>query len=113
MTLGAFLIPYVIMLTFLGIPCVMTDFSLGQYSGAGPLTLWQMSPIFRGKSRLIVTNRNRNCACTSCITADVRSGNAADFRSGSGYAVDLRHCLRILQHDHRLVSLLRVCVVQQ
>ena len=47
---GAFLIPYVIMLTFLGIPCVMTDFSLGQYSGAGPLTLCKMSPLFRGNS---------------------------------------------------------------
>ena len=36
------------MLTFLGIPCVMTDLSLGQYSGAGPLTVWQMAPLFQG-----------------------------------------------------------------
>ena len=45
---GAFLIPYFIMLTFVGIPCFMIELSLGQYAGAGPLTVWTVSPIFQG-----------------------------------------------------------------
>ena len=46
---GAFLIPYAIMLTFVGIPCFMIELALGQYAGAGPLTVWTVSPLFQGK----------------------------------------------------------------
>ena len=57
-TVGAFLIPYFIMLTFVGIPCFMIELSLGQYAGAGPLTVWTVSPIFQG-----------TVSCTYLLTA--------------------------------------------
>jgi len=46
---GAFLIPYLIMLTFCGIPLFMIELSLGQFSGYGAMTAWRASPIFKGK----------------------------------------------------------------
>ena len=46
---GAFLIPYTIMLTFVGIPIFLIELTLGQYSASGPMTVWSISPIFQGK----------------------------------------------------------------
>jgi len=45
---GSFLIPYLIMLTFCGIPLFMTELGLGQFSGYGAMTSWRSSPIFKG-----------------------------------------------------------------
>ncbi|XP_076818625.1 sodium-dependent proline transporter-like [Clavelina lepadiformis] len=45
---GSFLIPYVIMLTFCGIPLFLIELSLGQFSGFGAMTAWRASPIFKG-----------------------------------------------------------------
>ena len=46
---GAFLIPYFIMLTFVGIPVFFIELAVGQYSGSGPATVWEAAPLFRGK----------------------------------------------------------------
>ncbi|KAG1710471.1 Sodium- and chloride-dependent glycine transporter 1 [Nymphon striatum] len=46
---GAFLIPYVIMLIFVGIPIFFMELSIGQYGQLGPLTLFKnMTPLFKG-----------------------------------------------------------------
>ena len=45
---GAFLIPYCIFLFFCGIPLVMLELTIGQYSAKGPLTVWCHIPIFKG-----------------------------------------------------------------
>ncbi len=37
---GAFLIPYVIMLFFCGLPLMFMELALGQYASQGPLTVW-------------------------------------------------------------------------
>ncbi|XP_061174045.1 sodium-dependent proline transporter-like [Saccostrea echinata] len=45
---GLFFIPYSIALAFIGIPILMLELTLGQYSSSGPLTCWKFSPIFTG-----------------------------------------------------------------
>nr|CAB3266322.1 sodium-dependent proline transporter [Phallusia mammillata] len=45
---GSFLIPYLIMLTFCGIPLFMIELTLGQFSGFGAITCWRASPMFKG-----------------------------------------------------------------
>lgn len=47
---GAFLIPYLIMLTFCGIPLFMIELALGQFSGYGTVTAWRASPLFKGST---------------------------------------------------------------
>ena len=46
---GAFLIPYILCLIFLGIPVFALEVAFGQFGGRGPLTIWYISPAFRGQ----------------------------------------------------------------
>ena len=47
--LGAFLIPYVIMYIFGGLPLFYMELALGQYHRSGCLTLWKrICPILKG-----------------------------------------------------------------
>lgn len=45
---GAFLLPYFILLVFIGKPMYMMETALGQYSQLGPLSLWRMAPVMKG-----------------------------------------------------------------
>uniref|UniRef100_A0A0B7A795 Transporter n=1 Tax=Arion vulgaris TaxID=1028688 RepID=A0A0B7A795_9EUPU len=45
---GAFLIPYVLSLTFLGIPLFALECAFGQFGGKGPLSIWSINPAFKG-----------------------------------------------------------------
>ena len=45
---GAFLIPYALMLIFVGIPTFFMELIMGQYSGYGPLHVWAFAPLFYG-----------------------------------------------------------------
>jgi len=46
---GAFLIPYVIVLLFIGKPLYFLEMILGQFSSRGSVKVWAVSPIVKGK----------------------------------------------------------------
>ncbi|KAK3099300.1 hypothetical protein FSP39_002321 [Pinctada imbricata] len=45
---GAFFIPYLIMLVFVGVPVVYMELAFGQYASLGPVTVWRSVPLFKG-----------------------------------------------------------------
>ena len=45
---GAFLIPYLIMLTIAGRPMYFMELCVGQFGSVGPLTIWRLAPIMKG-----------------------------------------------------------------
>ncbi|XP_071848012.1 sodium- and chloride-dependent glycine transporter 1-like isoform X2 [Apostichopus japonicus] len=45
---GAFLIPYIIMLFCCGLPLFFLELSFGQFASQGALSVWAISPLFRG-----------------------------------------------------------------
>ena len=52
---GAFLIPYTIMLIFVGLPVFFIELSAGQYSGMGPFKAFgSASPLFQGKYNIFL-----------------------------------------------------------
>lgn len=48
--LGAFLVPYIIMVLVIGLPIFFAELFVGQYSGIGPIKAYaRMAPFFQGK----------------------------------------------------------------
>ncbi|XP_066939298.1 sodium-dependent nutrient amino acid transporter 1-like [Macrobrachium rosenbergii] len=45
---GAFLIPYILVLLFIGKPLYYMELCLGQFSSIGSVKVWELSPAFRG-----------------------------------------------------------------
>nr|XP_011456838.2 sodium- and chloride-dependent glycine transporter 1 [Crassostrea gigas] len=45
---GAFLIPYVIFLVLCGMPLFFLEISYGQFASLSPISVWKMSPLFKG-----------------------------------------------------------------
>ena len=46
---GAFLVPYVIFLVLCGMPLFFMEISYGQFASLSPITVWRISPLFKGK----------------------------------------------------------------
>ncbi|KAH0567169.1 sodium- and chloride-dependent glycine transporter 1-like [Cotesia glomerata] len=51
---GAFLVPYLLMLFTCGIPLFFMESSLGQFAGTGCITVFRISPIFKGAGFAVV-----------------------------------------------------------
>ncbi|GFS10062.1 sodium- and chloride-dependent glycine transporter 2-like [Elysia marginata] len=45
---GAFFIPYIISLVFMGIPLFCLEILFGQFASKGPITIWENNPLFKG-----------------------------------------------------------------
>ena len=46
---GAFLVPYIIFLSLCGLPLFFMEISYGQFASLSPITVWRMSPLFKGE----------------------------------------------------------------
>ena len=47
---GAFLIPYLVVLIFIGKPLYFMEMALGQFSSYGSIKLWKVVPILKGSA---------------------------------------------------------------
>ncbi|CAF0774988.1 unnamed protein product [Didymodactylos carnosus] len=45
---SAFLIPYTFMMIFIGAPVFYLELSLGQFTSAGPISVWRVNPLLKG-----------------------------------------------------------------
>lgn len=45
---GAFLLPYLLVLTFIGRPIYLLELAVGQFCSYGQVKIWDMAPLFRG-----------------------------------------------------------------
>ncbi|KAJ8888679.1 hypothetical protein PR048_008171 [Dryococelus australis] len=59
---GAFLVPYLLMLFLCGIPLFLMETTLGQFSSRGCLTVFSISPLFKGAGYAIIVV---NIICSS------------------------------------------------
>ena len=48
--LGAFLIPYFMMLICGAVPLFFMELCLGQFHRSGAITVWKISPLFKGEA---------------------------------------------------------------
>lgn len=80
---GVFLIPYILMVFFGGIPVFFLEIALGQFMKQGGVATWNIAPLFKGGVLLIA-----RCICTRTPTF-----TTATRRSISGPA---SNCLEFL-----------------
>ncbi|MBN3299388.1 S6A14 protein, partial [Amia calva] len=66
---GAFLIPYVIMLAFAGLPLFFLECSFGQFTSLGPISLWKNVPILQGVGITMVVVSTLVTIYYNCIIA--------------------------------------------
>lgn len=50
--IGAFFIPYILMVVFVGMPIFFLELSIGQYSSCGPVTAYRFCPLLAGKKHI-------------------------------------------------------------
>jgi solute carrier family 6 amino acid transporter-like protein 5/7/9/14 len=50
---GAFLIPYLIVLAFIGRPLYFLEMILGQFSSSGSVKIWDCVPFVKGKKQYV------------------------------------------------------------
>lgn len=58
---GAFLVPYLLMLCFCGIPLFYVELNLGQFTSLGCVSVWRLAPLLKGAGYAMVVI---NVICT-------------------------------------------------
>ncbi|KAK2168558.1 hypothetical protein LSH36_16g14023 [Paralvinella palmiformis] len=66
---GAFLIPYVLFLSLCGIPLYFMEICLGQFSSRSPMSLWVISPMFKGLGYAMILVSGIVCVYYNVIMA--------------------------------------------
>lgn len=66
---AVFLIPYLFFLTFCGVPMFFLECAFGQFASLSPITIWRISPFFKGVGVGMVTVTLLVCAYYNVINA--------------------------------------------
>ncbi|XP_072450723.1 sodium- and chloride-dependent neutral and basic amino acid transporter B(0+)-like [Chiloscyllium punctatum] len=66
---GAFIIPYIIMMVFAGIPLFFLECSFGQFASLGPIGVWKAVPILQGVGITMVLVSTLVAIYYNCILA--------------------------------------------
>ncbi|CAD5116218.1 DgyrCDS5133 [Dimorphilus gyrociliatus] len=66
---GAFLLTYVLILIFCGLPIFYMELILGQFSSLGPLTVWRFCPLFKGTGYATIITLTLVCIYYNVINA--------------------------------------------
>ncbi|XP_069063617.1 sodium- and chloride-dependent neutral and basic amino acid transporter B(0+)-like [Pleurodeles waltl] len=66
---GAFLIPYLIMMIFTGLPLYLLESALGQFASLGPVLVWRSVPFFQGVGITMVIVSTLVCIYYNVIVA--------------------------------------------
>ena len=67
---GAFLIPYLIFMVFLGLPLFYLELAIGQYASVGSITVWRLCPLFKGITDMSCSNFVRLAATVTVWFSD-------------------------------------------
>ena len=51
---GCFLIPYLLCLVVAGVPVLVMEIGLGQFTSQGGITAWKICPLFQGGNQIVV-----------------------------------------------------------
>ena len=95
---GAFLVPYLLMLFLCGVPLFFMETSMGQFGSTGCITMFRMSPIFKGITIWVKSQRKSNWKLMNNLNADFKP---TSFYSAPIFSI----CRRWFCHRHSQCNL--------
>ena len=51
---GSFLIPYITFMILGALPMFLLEYSLGQFSSNGPISVWKICPLMKGETFFVI-----------------------------------------------------------
>ena len=78
---GAFLVPYLIFMSVVGIPLFFMESCIAQFTSCGPTTCWEFAPLVQGQLALVSTDS----VSLTKIICDRNFGNEFGFTHSKYY----------------------------
>lgn len=78
---GAFLIPYIIMLSIAGLPIFFMEMAFGQFASLGPISIWRCCPLMKGLGYGMVTVSTYICIYFAVLISYILFYFCASFTS--------------------------------
>lgn len=109
---GAFLIPYILMAIFGGVPLFYMELALGQFHRTGAISIWKhICPIFKGIALIYKSQQTHRCRCKSNLSKWCTG--VCSFRYRIRHLYHCSVCVFLLQHHHCLGPLLLLLLIYQ